>query len=260
MAAKADLINRRTAKTIMQYEEFAKVYDRLMRDVDYDAWADYVCGFMPAGCSVLECACGTGELTKRIAQRGNDVIATDISQEMLRVASEKLRLLGAVSRRVHFACMDMREAAVHKPVDCVAACCDGVNYLLSREDVKRFFRSAYAALKPSGLLLFDVSSRYKLENVLGGNCFADNDEEAPYMWRNAYDPESKLIEMELTFFVKRGGSYERFDERHVQRGHSVNELVSWLLQCGFEPTAYDFLSLDGPKPDSERIQFAARKI
>lgn len=244
----------------MQYGRFASIYDRLMKDVDYDAWADYICGFIPKGGTVLECACGTGEITRRLAESGHDVIATDSSEDMLRIASEKMRSYGQVSRRVKFALMDMRCISAHKPVDCVAACCDGVNYLLSRDDVKKFFESAYATLKPGGLLLFDVSSRYKLENVLGGSCYADNDDELPYMWQNVYDSESKLIEMSLSFFRRKVDLYERFDEKHVQRAHSVNELMSWLAQCGFEAEAYEFASYEPPAFDTERIQFVARKI
>lgn len=244
----------------MQYGRFACVYDRLMSGVDYSGWAGYVSGFLPERASVIECACGTGQITLRLASAGHTVLATDSSEDMLRVASEKLRLAGAVSSRVRFAQMDMRRLCAHKPADAVVCCCDGVNYLLSREDCKKFFNSAYAALRPNGLLLFDVSSRYKLSSVLGQNCFADSDDVSPYMWQNTYDSETKLIKMELTFFVKNGGMYERFDETHIQRAHSVRELRSWLEECGFEAKEYECFTENEPSDNTERIQFAARKI
>ena len=243
----------------MQYGKFALVYDKLMSGVDYEGWARYLNGFLPEGASLLECACGTGELTRRFAAAGHSVIATDVSEDMLGIASEKLRLSGALSRSVRFANMDMRSIAVHKPVDAVVCCCDGVNYLLDAADVKRFFIGANAALKPGGLLLFDVSSRYKLSTVLGNNCFADNDSELPYMWQNNYDADSKLIGMELAFFVKKGELYERFDETHVQRAHSQRELASWLDECGFDHEAYACFTQEPPSKDTERIQFVARK-
>ena len=155
--------------------------------------------------------------------------------------------------------MDMRTLASHRAVDCVVCCCDGVNYLTSREDVKRFFSSAYSVLKPGGLLLFDVSSRYKLQNILGQNCFAENDRDIPYMWQNTYDEESKLLRMELSFFVKKGDMYARFDETHIQRAHSNREIESWLTACGFEAKAYDCFTKEAPAACSERIQFTARR-
>ena len=231
-----------------------------MKDVGYDGWADYVSGFMPERGCVLECACGTGEISIRLAKKGYSVIATDVSDDMLMVASEKQRQSGLAGGGLRFARMDMRRAAVNKKVDCVLACCDGVNYLTSRKDVISFFSSAYEALKPGGLLLFDVSSRYKLSKILGNNCFAENGRELAYLWRNNYDEESKLVSMELSFFRRKGELYERFDETHIQRAHSERELGAWLEGSGFEYSAYGFLTREAPKEDSERIQFAARKI
>ena len=244
----------------MQYGGFADYYDDLMRDVDYDGWADYAAGFMEKGSSVLECACGTGEISVRLAKMGFSVTATDISEEMLTVAQEKQRRMGLANRGLRFVRMDMRSLAAGKKQDCVLACCDGVNYLTSRGDVKRFFASANAVLKPGGLLLFDVSSRYKLENILGNNCFCEEGEELAYMWRNAYDPETKLIEMRLSFFKRRDGLYERLDETHIQRAHSVREIGSWLEEAGFGYEAYSFGTREEPKEDDERIQFSARKL
>ncbi len=230
-----------------------------MKDAGYDAWAEYVAGLMPGSASVLECACGTGEIGFRLAKKGFSVIASDISEEMLMAAAEKQRRLGLVSRGPRFVRMDMRSITLGKQVDCVIACCDGVNYLLSREDVKAFFGSAREALKPGGILIFDVSSRYKLSTVLGDRCFVENGRDIAYLWTNSYDPETKLVEMDLSFFVRRGELYERFDEKHIQRAHSERELGSWLRETGFEYSAYGFLTKEPPKENEERIVFAARK-
>ena len=230
-----------------------------MRGVDYDSWAGYAASFMRPGSDVLECACGTGQISLRLAKMGFSVTASDISDDMLMVAAENQREAGLAFAKLRFIRMDMRELSCHKKVDHVAACCDGVNYLTSRADVKRFFDSAYAVLKPGGTLLFDVSSRYKLEKILGSNSFVDNGEQVAYMWQNNYDEDTKLIDMELSFFVKQGDRYERFDERHIQRAHSVRELGAWLNEAGFEYEAYYCFTREPVKADDERIQFVARK-
>lgn len=244
----------------MQYGKFAKVYDKLMDGAGCDGWAEYVSGFIPKDATVLECACGTGEISLRLAKMGFKLTATDISEDMLMVAAEKQRSMGLAASGLRFVRMDMRSIELPKRVGCVLACCDGVNYLTSREDVKAFFASANAALKKDGVLLFDVSSRYKLENVLGNNCFVESGSELAYLWQNNYDEKSKLIEMRLSFFQKKGGLYERFDETHIQRAHSVRELGAWLNEAGFEYEAYGFMTRSAPAEDAERIQFTARKI
>lgn len=238
------------------YERFAKLYDKLMYDVDYDAWADYLSGFISPGCTVAECACGTGELTLRLCRAGHRVTGFDISREMLEIASEKLRMAGVMAPLV---CMDMRSFCLHRPVDAVVCACDGVNYLTSRQAALEFFRSAHKALKPGGILLFDISSRFKLSEILGCNTFAEDDGENAYIWKNCYDPQTKLIEMNLSFFTKEGTSYSRFCERHIQRAHSQTELIHALEEAGFRAEAYAAFTREAPDNQTERIQFSAVK-
>lgn len=240
------------------YGGFAKLYDALMQDVDYDGWADYLCAFLgQPPKSVVECACGTGEITWRLQKAGHKVIGVDISREMLAMASEKVRKRGMF---IPFVRQDMRKLNIHKPVDALICACDGVNYLSTREAVGEFFEAAFQAIQSGGLILFDVSSRYKLANILGNNTFADDNGEQAYIWVNAYDPENKLCEMQISFYYKEDAVYTRFCETHVQRAHSKLELENALKKAGFtEIHAFDAFTYDPAREDSERIQFAARR-
>ncbi|MBQ6235287.1 MAG: class I SAM-dependent methyltransferase, partial [Clostridia bacterium] len=113
-------------------------------------------------------------------------------------------------------------------------------------------------LKPGGLLLFDISSPYKFRRILGTNTFTEETEEYAYIWKNNYDPKSRLCEMTLTGFVKRGEQYDRFTETHLQRAHTAEEIRSALKRAGFENVrSYDAFTRNPAKASSERIQFAA---
>jgi len=246
-----------------QYGGFADLYDRLMADVDYGAWAEYLllrlreCG-VPDGGSVADCACGTGAFTIRFAQAGYRATGVDRSEQMLAVAQQKARKSGL---NIPFVCQDIRSFCVHKPLDAVNCACDGVNYLLSVGDASAFFKSAYAALKPGGVLLFDVSSEYKLEHVLGGQTFGEDDPACTYLWQNAFDPKTRLLEMDLSFFTPDGsGRYIRLDETHIQRAHTVKELTCALEEAGFgEISAFGAFTVLPPEADAQRIQFIAKK-
>lgn len=252
----------------MAYSAFAAYYDAMMHDVDYDGWAARLDALLrkhllegngAANSSLADCACGTGALSIRLAQRGYRVTGVDLSQDMLRQAQEKAMRLGL---RIPFVCMDMRHLSLHRPVDAISCACDGVNYLTSRAALLSFFCAAHSALKPGGVLLFDVSTRYKLSTVLGSNCFGEDLPECTYLWRNAYDPEQKLLEMRLHVFVpEKGGRYVRFDEVHVQRAHSDAELRSALSESGFAVEGvFDGLT-DAPVTDrSERAQYVCRRL
>ena len=152
------------------YTAFAQVYDALM-EVDYAAWAQYYHELMKrAGVKekgkCVECACGTGGLTLPLRKLGWQMTGMDLSEEMLARAMEKARAAGMM---IPFVCQDMCALSVPTRVHCVLATCDGVNYLTEPEKVQQFFQAAYAALRPGGALVFDVSTPEKLQNTLGNN-------------------------------------------------------------------------------------------
>lgn len=245
------------------YDEFAAYYDRLMADVDYDAWAAYLAGLLREGGvqpdqAVFDCACGTGEITLRLHKAGYRMTGADVSETMLAQAQQKARKAGAA---IPFVRQAMQELSVHKPVSAITCACDGVNYLLTQKDVSRFFSGANRALKDGGLLLFDISSAYKLEKILGGQTFGEDEPTCTYLWQNCFDEQSRLLEMRLAFFTPDGkGAYKRFDERHVQRAHTKEELTALLEQSGFTVEGvYEAFTRNPASEQSERIQFVARK-
>lgn len=242
------------------YTAFAEVYDRMMHDVDRDAWAAYLDGFLKeAGTkTVLDCACGTGAMAIALHKLGYRVIGNDVSPEMLMQARNNAFM--ARAKEIIFICEDMRKLRIHKPVDALVCVCDGVNYLTADEDVDAFFSHAATALNPGGVLLFDVSSPYKFDRILGGNTFTEETDDYAYIWKNNYDPKSQLCEMTLTGFVKNGAQYDRFTETHLQRAHTVEALTEALKNAGFTDVAvYDAFTRNPVRPDSERLQFVAKK-
>jgi ubiquinone/menaquinone biosynthesis C-methylase UbiE len=76
----------------MSYCDFAYLYDELI-DEDYEKWADYIeCVFKKYGDNinlVLDLACGSGNITTKLAGRGYDMIGIDKSPDMLAVAEQK---------------------------------------------------------------------------------------------------------------------------------------------------------------------------
>ena len=61
------------------------------------------------GCRVLDAGCGTGLMTAELAARGAEVVAVDISPQLIGIA--KARLPQTLAPRVTFAAGDMTDAA-----------------------------------------------------------------------------------------------------------------------------------------------------
>lgn len=243
------------------YTAFASVYDRLMKDVDYPAWAAFYRDLLRqrgvvAG-TVCECACGTGGLTLPLAKTYT-MTGVDSSPDMLCVAQGKARRAGL---SIPFVQADMREFALHRAADGVLCTCDGVNYLESEGEVAAFFQAAYRALRPGGALVFDVSTPYKLRNVLGNRSLCEEAEDISYMWRNSFNARACRVEMSLTIFKRAaGGLYEKITEDQTQYGYTQAALNALLLEAGFTAVGiYGDRTLSAPKATETRWHIAATK-
>ena len=60
------------------YQEFALLYDELMNDIDYKSWYEYIKEIFKKynknPKTILEMACGTGNLTIKLLNHGFDKI------------------------------------------------------------------------------------------------------------------------------------------------------------------------------------------
>lgn len=242
------------------YTAFAQVYDRLMNEVDYEAWAE---GYerllseqgVKQGARVTECACGTGSLTGYLA-KSYRMTGVDISEDMLSIAADKLRRKGGF---IPLIAQDMRGLSLHQKQDAILCTCDGINYLLDEDELCAFFTSAHQNLAENGVFIFDLSTPYKLKEILGNNTLFESKEDIAYIWQNSFDKEKNIVELSLDIFVKEGESYRRILEWQRQKAWTKEEIKRCLKSAGLT-----FLSLHrdiggAPHDKCERWHIVARK-
>ena len=135
--------------------DYSRAYDSLYRDKDYEAECDLLERlFEGRGVrSVVDLGCGTGGHALVLSKRGYDVTGIDRSEAMLEQAREKAALAGV---EVDFQLGDIRSIDVGKEVDAVIAMFAVLGYQLSNEDVLSTLRAARSAMRPGGMLVFDV--------------------------------------------------------------------------------------------------------
>lgn len=265
------------------YTGFAFVYDMFMDNVPYDEWADYVQQllnkFQINNGLMLELGCGTGSMTRRMAARGYDMIGIDNSEEMLQIAREKS---GDRAEGILYLCQDMREFELYGTVRAVISVCDSMNYMLSEEELLTVFRLVNNYLDPQGIFIFDLDTEYAYGEVLGDNTIAENREEGSFIWENTYYEEEKVNEINLALFIKessRGplaanpeqpdipleeesdaGLYRKYEETHYRKAYCLDTVKRLIEEAGMEwVAAYDALTQEEPKRDSERVYIIARE-
>jgi SAM-dependent methyltransferase len=245
----------------MSYQQFAYLYDELMADAPYSKWLSFfknaVSAYHPNIIRLLDVGCGTGSMPILLAKEGFEVTGVDLSSDMLMVAKEK-----AENENVELSLFqqDMRELEGLGAYDCVTILCDSLNYILTEEDVKQTFLSVWNHLEPNGLLLFDVHSLHKINNIFIGSTFGSNNEELSYIWQCYQGEHDNSVEHDLSFFILNNDNYERYDELHIQRTFSAEDYSRWLKECQFEVLSItaDFED-QNPNEQSERILFIAKK-
>ncbi|ERI89575.1 methyltransferase domain protein [Clostridiales bacterium oral taxon 876 str. F0540] len=243
-----------------QYKDFAAVYDELINsDIDYNTWADKIiklCSkYNIEKSDYLDLACGTGNLTNKIAKNFKRIWAVDLSEQMLTEAEGKFRAEGIKAKLV---CQDICSLKLNNSFDLITCCLDSTNYITEDKDMEAYFKGVYNHLKDNGLFIFDVNSYYKLTEILGNNTFTFDNEEVVYIWDNFL--EDDIVSMNLTFFVKEDNNYRRFDEVHSERAYSQEYLDKIIGHTGFriieKLNNYESIKVD---KECERIVYVLGK-
>lgn len=247
----------------MMYTSLASFYDKLNTSVDYDAIFSMISKiFRENGVGedalLLDLACGTGVLTVRFAKKGYDMIAVDLSEDMLMTAREN-----ADDAEVFplFLCQDMRSLDLYGTVEGGYCCLNSLNYLEEESELDTVFSHLKHFVAPGGVFVFDVNTAYKFHHTYGENIYIYDEEGVYCIWQNSTEESPLAANFDLTFFKKgRDGRYTRLEESQRQIYLSPKAIERAYTENGFETVAcYGSTSFDAPKDDDEALWFVIRR-
>ena len=268
-------------KFVRPYSALARVYDAVMDHVEYDAWADYILHLMDSwdakedeavadenatdgasserqtsSRSVLELGAGTGLLTLELLDQSDvDMIATDASEDMLRLASSRLEVFPERSR-VEVLDFSNGWSAFTGSFDVILLLFDGYNYLLDEKDVAAMLQGVADHLNDGGLFIFDQSTPHN--SINNADFFEDEGEleGAEYIRKSSFDDKSNLHTTDFDIQTSEGS----FHETHVQRAWTLDETKRLLKSVPLSHVAaYDGFSLDSAQSESDRIHWVLRR-
>ena len=237
----------------MSYQKFSQYYDRLMEDFPYQRYVDFIAPKpLTKG---LDLCCGTGRMTALLAERGVVMQGLDLSQDMLNQAISTTRAKGL---SVIYRCGDMRSFEFTSPYDLITVVSDGLNYVAPAE-LGALISHVSSALVSGGQLVFDVSTPYKLQRVLGDALYYEDYDDLTYFWQNTLHPDTCSVDLSLTFFERKGTLYERFDEEQTQYWHEWSQIEAACSAAGLRLVSW----VDGDtfaKPKSSTCRWICKWI
>ena len=242
------------------YHALAASYDRLTNDVDYEATVEFYMeilrreGMSPR--TAADLACGTGSVTKILAEKGYDVIGIDMSEEMRTEAQQKTQDMQCPPR---FVCQKLQELRLPRGVDMAVCALDSLDYITNPDDCAEAIRRTYKALNPGGIFIFDVNTPEKLR-AMDGQIFLDEDDDVYCVWRGEFDEQTNICSYAMDLFQRDGKVWHRSYEEHCEYAYSRQQLTAYLKDAGFTHIeVYADRKLEEPGAGEQRIYFKARK-
>lgn len=245
------------------YGSFSFFYDLLTGNISYKKRAEYFDMLIKKHGGrkniLLDLACGTGSLSEEMSRLGYDVIGVDSSDEMLNEAIEKKIESGL---NIQYLCQDMTRLDMFGTIDVTLCALDSLNHLPDLAAVEKTVGRVSLFCEPNGLFIFDINTPHKHRNILGNNTFVYDMEEVYCVWQNTYSEKDNRVDMCLDFFERReDGLYSKYEDEFSEIAFDESVIDSILIKNGFEIAAkYDYDTVSPPKPDSEKLVYAAKKI
>lgn len=240
------------------YGALAAWYDALTRDVDYAAFADFYeqCFQQGRGAcrTLLDFCCGTGTLTRLMAARGYEMIATDGSPDMLMQAQMHNADLPAEAVPPLLLCQEASQLDLYGTVDAAYCSLDGFDYL-PPEELPEVLHRLHLFVRPGGMLIVDIRDPASFRTLDGGT-FVDETDDVLCLWRAEFDAAKQTMHYGMDLFTRAGELWARASEEHIEYAHTPERLAELLTQAGFLDVT---VRRDGPQADAGRIFLTAMR-
>lgn len=243
-----------------------------MRHVNYARWATYVAGlFSQAEGSVhtvLDAACGTGNLMLELASAGYEISGFDASADMVFNAHRKFQarqfllseeILRKEGRaRPKLWCGDMHRLAVRARYDAALCLYDSMNYCQKLEAIAVVLQAFSEIVRPGGLMIFDVCTEHNCVTHFANYHERDAAGHFSFTRWSYYQPRRRMQINEFVIVDERDQSRSR--EVHQQRIYPVDDVkalcdnAQWRLHG-----CYDGFSRQTGDENSDRVHFVLRR-
>jgi SAM-dependent methyltransferase len=240
------------------YDDFAWFYDRYWNEEFHSlafpilerVWLARV----PKRSHILDVCCGTGYLAGLLLSRGHSVTGIDCSSVMIEYARQN-------QPTAQFQVADATDFKLPSHFDAAVSTFDSLNHILALRDLQSVFRNIAAALKPGGLLAFDILLEDAYRTNWGQAFALVRDDHVLTITGSGFDFRSRKAQCTITMFRLLAGQWQRSDFTVHERCYTGKEVTQALERAGFtEIVCYDAGDLGmGGTLGEGRTFFVAKK-
>lgn len=239
------------------FSPIAAYYDTLMAHVDYSRWQYVVrslATIAPKPLTYLDTGCGTGTLLALLSNEGWMLTGTDLSWTMLNEAKSK-------NARVHWVQSNFCQLPFREHFSLITCLFDSMNFLLEEEEILQALTSFYEALRPSGILYFDVVTRQMIKKHFNNEAWHENHGSFSSSWQSTFDRSKQICTTHICIDSGTASvTYERifpeeFLREAIQKAGltllAVRDAYSWKKPTR-TTTRIDFVAAKEPTSDIQK--------
>lgn len=222
--------------------------------------------------SILEVACGTWVVAKKLVKMGYDVLGMDISEEMISVAQDNIWEDRCIL-------WDMRDFDLSKKFDVILCNYNSICHLVCFKDWQKFFLKVYEHLKEEWLFIFDVMTIYEYENITRDFSsfynFIDTETERKDVVCLSMDKEEfiikdvHLLSEKKMYYYKRiikifrqldWDNYNLIEEEIAVNSYYIEDIIKELNDFWFKLLKLEDFHKWEVDSESGRVYFVCRKV
>jgi SAM-dependent methyltransferase len=202
--------------------------------------------------TILDLACGTGELEKALFKTGIAFTGVDISSGMIKIARGK-------NPGVKFIVSDAAKVRLNYQFDMVLLLFDSANHMHSLSHLTAVFRNARRHLRPGGYFIFDFLTENGLEEWEQINIRRETNYTLFYYGH--YYPEKLLADIFIEAFIKsqKQGGYRRIFQKLVEKTYPPSDIINGLVKSGFEKIMASPYDIDEKIEKARRLWFVCQQ-
>ena len=251
------------------FKEYAKYYDLLYRDKNYDVEVDYVDSLIKKykddANSILNLGCGTGRHDVLLTDKGYKITGIDISEQMISIAKKNIQNKKDLAEKLSFFQGDIRNLNLQQKFDVILSLFHVISYQVTNQDLLNSFLTVQKHLKDDGIFIFDcwygpgvlhdlpTKRVKKISNVeMELERFA---EPKIHVSKNIVD-----VNYQINLKDKINNEDYNFKEQHKMRYLFIPEVAKIIEDAGLEIVCYEeWLTGKEATFDSWNICFVCKK-